>query len=90
MKLAPPVLFNKGRLRSIDALRGFAALSVVLYHAVGEHPRIDVYGYSRYIYGPLAQFFSFGYAGVYLFFVISGFCIHLYWAKLIQQVKLLR
>src|SRR5262249_1397770 len=25
--------------------------------------------------------FSYGYIGVYLFFVISGFCIHLRWAK---------
>jgi peptidoglycan/LPS O-acetylase OafA/YrhL len=80
----PPVvrkLIDGNRLSSIDALRGIAALSVVLYHAVGHSPRIDVYGYSYYFYWILANLFSYGYAGVYLFFVISGFCIHLFWAK---------
>ncbi len=47
------------RLLSVDALRGAAALAVVLCHSS----------------------LTFGYVGVYLFFVISGFCIHLRWAS---------
>ena len=54
-------------------MRGVAALSVLIYHAV-------------YSVGPsekspfpwLMKFFAYhGWTGVYLFFVISGFCIHL-------------
>ena len=69
------------RLRSIDALRGAAALGVVFYHAVDRSPSVVPDGWSRY---PvlLVQFLSsFGYIGVFLFFVISGFCIHLQWAR---------
>ena len=69
------------RLRSIDALRGIAALGVVVYHAVeqGKHALPD-----NLLQYPLrlVQFISsFGYIGVFLFFVISGFCIHLQWAR---------
>jgi peptidoglycan/LPS O-acetylase OafA/YrhL len=72
----------EGRLQSIDALRGIAALGVVLYHAVLQTTNAVPNNLFR---GPvkLLQFFSsFGYIGVFLFFVISGFCIHLQWAKL--------
>src|SRR5713226_7827376 len=64
------------RLKSIDALRGAAALGVVLYHAVGPNaqfgPRI-----LRWLAIPMLPAIRFGYVGVFLFFVISGFCIHL-------------
>jgi peptidoglycan/LPS O-acetylase OafA/YrhL len=69
-----------GRLRSIDALRGIAALGVVLYHTVGPHPTAPQ-GFADYLTLPLKYFFAQGYVGVFLFFVISGFCIHLQWAK---------
>lgn len=69
-----------GRLRSIDALRGIAALGVVLYHTVGPHPATPQ-SFSDYILLPLKYLFAQGYVGVFLFFVISGFCIHLQWAK---------
>src|SRR6476659_5681632 len=68
-----------GRLQSIDALRGVAALGVVLYHAVSRNAVPN-----NLFHWPakLIQFLSsFGYIGVFLFFVISGFCIHLQWAK---------
>lgn len=68
------------RLRSIDALRGIAALGVVLYHTVGPHPIIQR-GVFNTIAVPFQYFFAQGYVGVFLFFVISGFCIHLQWAK---------
>jgi peptidoglycan/LPS O-acetylase OafA/YrhL len=71
----------EGRLQSIDALRGVAALGVVLYHAILQTQNFVP---DNFLHGPVKflQFLSsFGYVGVFLFFVISGFCIHLQWAK---------
>ncbi len=80
------------RFRSIDALRGFAALWVFAYHLWN----VFCDGYSRQAspsdmlplnadtpLGVLATLpiFGFGYAGIGLFFVLSGFCIHLPQAK---------
>ena len=70
-----------GRLTSIDALRGIAALGVVLYHAVG---RVDAPRPQGLLQWPgyfVHSLTGFGYIGVFLFFVISGFCIHLQWAR---------
>jgi peptidoglycan/LPS O-acetylase OafA/YrhL len=66
------------RLKSIDFLRGSAALAVVLQHAIiyGTAPA-HAPGWFRVIHAVLDQ----GHLGVPLFFVISGFCIHLRWAK---------
>jgi peptidoglycan/LPS O-acetylase OafA/YrhL len=76
---APPI--SSTRLRGIDALRGAAALGVVLYHAVEQGDRALPNNLFQYP-ARLVQFASsFGYIGVFLFFVISGFCIHLQWAK---------
>jgi peptidoglycan/LPS O-acetylase OafA/YrhL len=70
------------RLHSIDALRGAAAVSVVLYHAVGPGPATTpTSGLGWLGLSALTTVTSLGYVGVYLFFVISGFCIHLRWAK---------
>ena len=73
--------FAGRRLRSIDALRGAAALAVVLYHAVGQAPRDETGALIRLLAVPVRVVSSYGYAGVFLFFVISGFCIHLHWAR---------
>jgi len=70
-----------GRLQSIDALRGIAALGVVLYHAVLQTPNAVPNNFFRWPVNALQFVSSFGYIGVFLFFVISGFCIHLQWAK---------
>jgi peptidoglycan/LPS O-acetylase OafA/YrhL len=67
-------------LRSIDALRGAAALAVVLYHAA-SNPRASSGLFARFVTEPTAFITSYGYTGVFLFFVISGFCIHLAQAK---------
>lgn len=68
------------RLISIDALRGIAALGVVLYHAVGQY-QTPSQGFFNYLALPFHHLFTNGYVGVFLFFVISGFCIHLQWAR---------
>ncbi|HJR05947.1 MAG TPA: acyltransferase [Pyrinomonadaceae bacterium] len=73
--------FAGGRLRSIDALRGAAALAVVLYHAVGQAPQDEKSALIHVLAAPVRALSAYGYAGVFLFFVISGFCIHLHWAK---------
>jgi peptidoglycan/LPS O-acetylase OafA/YrhL len=69
------------RLISIDALRGAAALAVVFFHATSQARFVGTAGTPRWIGVPVATVISYGYIGVYLFFVISGFCIHLRWAK---------
>jgi peptidoglycan/LPS O-acetylase OafA/YrhL len=78
IKISP--LLN-GRLQSIDALRGIAALGVVLYHAVMQTASAVPNNLFRWPVKLLQFVSSFGYMGVFLFFIISGFCIHLQWAK---------
>jgi peptidoglycan/LPS O-acetylase OafA/YrhL len=69
---------TSSRLRSIDALRGAAALGVVFFHAVtGQEVLPSNALWFRIVYAIPAH----GHLGVALFFVISGFCIHLRWAK---------
>ncbi len=70
-----------GRLQSIDALRGIAALGVVLYHAVMQTTNAVPNNFLQWPVKGIQFLSSFGYVGVFLFFVISGFCIHLQWAK---------
>ena len=62
-----------GRIRSLDSLRGLAALVVVLYHfslvVPGVHPRLQAIWPLRIVLaGPTA---------VFLFFVLSGFVLYL-------------
>ena len=69
------------RLRGIDALRGVAALGVVVYHAVEQGQNVLPNNLLQYPVRVVQFASSFGYIGVFLFFVISGFCIHLQWAR---------
>ena len=69
------------RLRGIDALRGAAALGVVVYHAVEQGQNALPNNLLQYPVRLVQFASSFGYIGVFLFFVISGFCIHLQWAR---------
>lgn len=66
------------RLLSIDACRGIAAVGVMLYHVF--EAGVFKGEYSGFQFIALLPV-SFGFAGVYLFFVVSGFCIHLRWVK---------
>ncbi len=85
---------NTNRLTSIDALRGIAALSVVAYHARGDLwigvrelwrteglNLCDANVVLGYLTGPL----YFGFLGVPLFFVLSGYCIHRRGATLLAE-----
>lgn len=77
--LNPPLI--QGRLQSIDALRGVAALGVVLYHAVLQTQNGVPHNILQWPVKLGVFVSSLGYIGVFLFFVISGFCIHLQWAR---------
>ena len=87
---AKPTLSS--RLDSIDALRGIAALMVALYHIWGKDgiypwPSVGIVtqtsdpNFFHYLISPL----RWGYLGVSLFLVLSGFCIHLAYAQKKQQ-----
>jgi peptidoglycan/LPS O-acetylase OafA/YrhL len=70
-----------GRMLTLDAMRGGAALAVVTYHALGVAPRTAFTGWEGWLPQIAGYIVHFAFAGIYLFFVISGFCIHLFWAK---------
>ena len=73
--------WSGGRLASIDALRGIAALGVVLYHTALRTPEAVPSNILKWPGLVMQTLASYGYVGVFLFFVISGFCIHLQWAR---------
>jgi peptidoglycan/LPS O-acetylase OafA/YrhL len=81
MKSANSIVLPNSRLLSVDALRGIAALGVVLYHAVLQTTNAVPNNFFRWSVEGLKFLSSLGYIGVFLFFVISGFCIHLQWAR---------
>lgn len=69
---------DAGRLNEVDALRGFAALSVIIYHYIYRYPVPDKSREKPLIYQfgyfPMPEFYL-GTLPVYLFFMISGFVI---------------
>lgn len=72
---------TEGRLVSIDVLRGVAVLLVMLSHlpfsmiVTGSEPD------SVYPAAPFEDITEFGRYGVHLFLIISGFSIHMRWAR---------
>jgi peptidoglycan/LPS O-acetylase OafA/YrhL len=66
-------LDTNGRLQSVDGLRGVAILLVIGFHFFNAHQDLFPYG-SSFSKVPL---FNFGFTGVDLFFIISGFVIAL-------------
>ena len=81
MSSFPQAKTTIGRMLTLDAMRGGAALAVVTYHALGVASRTAVSGWEAWLPQVTAYVVHFAFAGIYLFFVISGFCIHLFWAK---------
>lgn len=74
----------RGRWERVDQLRGLAALAVVVCHL-----KVSAYQGAPNLDGEfwpwLALVLGFGYLGVPLFFVISGFCIHLPHARALAR-----
>ncbi|MFC1778549.1 acyltransferase family protein [Pseudomonadota bacterium] len=62
-----------GRLRSIDGMRGLAAMAVVLFHLSGKM----IEELQAVLPGFITMVMSYGYLGVPVFFVISGIVISL-------------
>ena len=61
------------RNANIDFLRGLSIISVVLFHYVA---RIDInFLYNNKLDQIYGYVFGFGWIGVYIFFIISGFCM---------------
>jgi peptidoglycan/LPS O-acetylase OafA/YrhL len=88
-------LRSDARFDSIDALRGLAITLVILYHAGPLDWRLAPYDSNGWLIWPslgwkwlLVPFWHFGFAGVHLFFVLSGFCIHLRMARTKSQIDL--
>ena len=66
---------------TLDAMRGGAALAVITYHALGVAHQTASSGWEWWLPRFADYVVHYAFAGIYLFFVISGFCIHLYWAR---------
>jgi peptidoglycan/LPS O-acetylase OafA/YrhL len=84
---APPAVHaapaRPKRLRSLDALRGFASLAVVAYHAINYGADSRMSGnmpLDSALFRAIYRVLDLGYLGVPLFFVLSGFCIHFRYA----------
>ena len=60
---------GRTRLQELDALRGIAAFSVLLFHYFNIYPKLFPQGHR------LPPLFEHGGYGVMLFFAISGFVI---------------
>jgi peptidoglycan/LPS O-acetylase OafA/YrhL len=68
--------FTAERLRPIDGLRGIACLLVVVFHLrdLTGHFALPLAGLAGGFLAP-ATLWNYGYSGVDLFFVLSGFCL---------------
>ena len=65
------VIKDESRIEFLDGLRGVAILLVILFHAYANRPELVPFG-NTYAKFPI---FAYGWLGVDLFFIISGFVI---------------
>jgi peptidoglycan/LPS O-acetylase OafA/YrhL len=77
---------SAGRLVSVDLLRGVAVLLVVIAHLRFSWRGVFDDGKSEAFPAWLAQITDYGVYGVNLFLVLSGFCIHMGWARKMADV----
>src|SRR5229473_3266591 len=68
MSEARRMTYSRGRVTTVDALRGIASLSVAWFHFTHGNPTF-------LSEGVLKSSGEYGWAGVHMFFVISGFVI---------------
>jgi peptidoglycan/LPS O-acetylase OafA/YrhL len=72
LKMFDPMRLNiSSRITFLDGLRGISIVAVILFHALGRYPDLLPYG-GKFSGIPLIKY---GWLGVELFFVISGFVI---------------
>jgi peptidoglycan/LPS O-acetylase OafA/YrhL len=70
---------SRARFESLDGLRGFLALAVMIHHGMSMYMRITI---DRWTVGDHPTFQLFGTAAVALFFMITGF---LFWGKILAD-----
>lgn len=79
---------NTGHIQLLDSIRGIAILGVFLFHCLGASFGYDHLPWGRWFSDFLVPWsflavlpVTLGWAGVAVFFVVSGFCIHLSFLK---------